>query len=80
MQRSEITSNFGEGLSKKHFCEIILKLGHWPRSKCCVKVFFLILALAAGHLVFWSATILVILVGSHLGIISAKSESNWPKD
>ena len=29
----------------KHFCEIILKLGHWPRRRCCLKV-FLILAMA----------------------------------
>ena len=34
-----------EGHPKKH-CEIILKLGHWPRRSCDLKV-FLFLALAA---------------------------------
>ena len=41
-------SNFGRGLPKEHFCEIILKLGHWPRRKCRLNVFFfLFLALDA---------------------------------
>ena len=39
-------SNFGKGSSKKHFCEIILKSGHWSRSIYHLKV-FLFLALAA---------------------------------
>ena len=30
-------SNFGRGSSKKHFCELILKPGHWPRRRCCLK-------------------------------------------
>ena len=30
---------------EEHFCEIILKLGHWPRRKC-LKNFFPILAIA----------------------------------
>ena len=34
---------------------------------------------SCGHLVFWSRTILAILVGSHLGNILMKFESNWPK-
>ena len=44
--RAEPISNFGRGSPKEHFCEIILKLGHWPRRTCCLKV-FLFLALAA---------------------------------
>ena len=31
------------------------------------------------HLVYWSGTILANLVGSHLGNISMKFESHWPK-
>ena len=38
-------SNFGRGSPMEHFCEIILKSGHWPRRRCCFKV-FLFLALA----------------------------------
>ena len=30
----------------EHFCEFILKSGHWPRRRCLLKV-FLNLALAA---------------------------------
>ena len=42
-------NNFGRQLPKEHFYEIILKLDHWPRRKCCLKVsfFFFIFALAA---------------------------------
>ena len=32
-----------------------------------------------GHLVYWSKTILAILVGSHLGNIPMKFESHRPK-
>ena len=39
-------SNFDKGASEKHFCEIILKLGPWPRRRCHLKV-FLSLALMA---------------------------------
>ena len=31
------------------------------------------------HLVYWSETILAILVWSHLGNIPVKFESHWPK-
>ena len=31
------------------------------------------------HLVYWSGTILAILLGSHLGNIPMKFESHWPK-
>ena len=39
-------SNFGKRNLKKHFCEIILKSGHWHR-RCRLKV-FLFLALVAN--------------------------------
>ena len=32
-------SNFGRGSPKEHFCEIILKLGYWPRRRYRLKVF-----------------------------------------
>ena len=35
---------------------------------------------SGGHLVYWSGTILAILVGSHLGNIPMKFESHWPKE
>ena len=34
---------------------------------------------SGDHLVYRSETVLNILLGSHLGNISLKSESNWPK-
>ena len=37
-------SNFGNGSPEEHFCEIILKLGNWPRKRCRLKG-FLFLAL-----------------------------------
>ena len=42
---TERFSNFGRGSPKENFSEIILKSGHSPRRRCCLKV-FLILALA----------------------------------
>ena len=39
-------NNFGIGSPKEHFCEAILKSGHWPRTRCRLKV-FLFLALVA---------------------------------
>ena len=30
----------------EHFCANILKSGHWPRTRCCLKIFYF-LALAA---------------------------------
>ena len=33
-------SNFGRESPKEHFCEIILKSGHWPRRRCCLKFVF----------------------------------------
>ena len=40
-------SNFGRGLARKHFCEIILKSTHWPLRSCRLKGFSFFLALAA---------------------------------
>ena len=34
---------------------------------------------SGGHLVFWSGTILALLVGRHLGNIPVKLEAHWPK-
>ena len=53
-------SNFGKGALEEHFCEIILKLGHWPGRRCPLKVFFLFSS--GGHFVQPSGTILAILV------------------
>ena len=33
-------SNFVRRSPKERFCEIILKLVHWSRSRCHLKVFF----------------------------------------
>ena len=41
-------SNFCRESFKEHFYEIVLKLGHWPTSRCRYKVFFLFLALVAS--------------------------------
>ena len=40
-------SNFGRGSTKEHFSEIILKIVHWSRRRCHLKVFFLFLSLVA---------------------------------
>ena len=44
----------------EHFCKIIFKLGHWPKSRCCLKVFLFFSS--GGHFVQRSGTILAILV------------------
>ena len=60
MERNDFI-NFGRGSTKKDFCEIILKLGHCPRRRCHLNIFFLFLALAA--ILFSGAeTMLAILV------------------
>ena len=33
--------NFGRGSPKEHFCEIILKSGHWPKRRCHLKKLFM---------------------------------------
>ena len=43
-------SNFGRGSTKKHFCEINLKIVHWSRRRCHLKVFFSIF-ISGGHFV-----------------------------
>ena len=55
-------SNFGRGLPKEHFCEIILKLGHWPRRKCRLNVFFFSIFSSRCHFVQRSKAILATLV------------------
>ena len=45
---------------EEHFCEIILKLGQWPRRICCLKVFYIFIS--DGHFVQPCGTILAILV------------------
>ena len=62
-------SNFGRGLSKEHFCEIILKLAHWPR-RCCFTG--LSIFSSGGHFVQRSETILAILVEGHPSNVSVK--------
>ena len=44
--RAEPFRQFGKGAYEEHLCEIILKSGHWPGRRCCLKV-FLFLALVA---------------------------------
>ena len=34
---------------------------------------------SGDHLVYWSGTILIVVVGSHLGNIPIMFESHWPK-
>ena len=41
MERNHF-SNSGRGSPKEHFCEIISKLGQWPRRRCGLKVFLLL--------------------------------------
>ena len=69
--RAEPFSNFGKGALEEHFCEIILKLAHWP-GRICLKV-FLFLALAA---ILFCGTIQAILVEGHLRNIPVKLFQN----
>ena len=39
--------NFGRGLAKKHFCEIISKSVHRFSRRSCLELFFLFIALVA---------------------------------
>ena len=32
--------NFGRGPLEEHFCANILKSGHWPKTRCCLKIFY----------------------------------------
>ena len=59
---------FGKRSSKKHFCEIVLKLAYWPWRRCCLTVFFFFfffIFCSGGHFVQQSRTILAILVEGH---------------
>ena len=49
---AEPFQQFCRRLPKEHFCEIILKLGHWPGRRCHFKVF---LFLALGTILFSGA-------------------------
>ena len=63
-------SNFNRRSPKEHFCEIILKSGHWPRRTYHLKVFLCFSF--GGHYVERSGTILTILVEEHPRNISVK--------
>ena len=63
---AEQLSNFERGSPKEHFCEIILKSGHWPS-----KGFFSIFS-SGGHFVQCNGTIFAILVAGHPRNISVK--------
>ena len=36
---NHLTCNFDRGYYEEQFCEIILNLGQWFRSRCCLKDF-----------------------------------------
>ena len=80
-------SNFGRGSPKKHFCETILKSGHWMSFKvilfvCCFFVFFFSILSPGGYFVQRSETI------SNFGRESPKEHFceiilksvHWPKE
>ena len=58
------------GSFKERYYEIILKLGQWPTSRCCLKVFLFFSS--GGHFVQRSKTILAILVEGHPRNITVK--------
>ena len=64
-------SNFGRKSFKEHVYETILKLGHWPTSRCRLNVFFSIFS-SGGHFGQPSTTVLAYLVESHPRDISVK--------
>ena len=56
---------------------------HWPKGSGGVSFKanysrFSIFS-SGGHLVYWSGTVLAILLGSYRGNITMKFESHWPK-
>ena len=63
-------SNFGKGALEKHFSEVILKSGPWPRRRSRLKCFFYFSS--GGHFVLLSGTILAILIKGHERNISMK--------
>ena len=34
-----------------HFCEIILKLGNWPRTRCCLNRVYLVVLIDYGEII-----------------------------
>ena len=66
-------SNFGKRALEEHFCEIILKSGHW-HGRCHLK-FFLFLALVAWEEISFKS-FLAILVEGHSRNIPVKLFQN----
>ena len=57
-----------------HFCEIILKSGHWSRRRCNLNLFFFFFTFSSGgHFVQRSGTILAFFVEDHQRNISVKT-------
>ena len=54
--------SFGRGSPGEHFCDIILKSGHWSGRGCHLKVFIFLALSSGGRFVQWSGTILAISV------------------
>ena len=63
MERNHL-SNFGRGLAKEHFCEIISKSVHLFSRGSRLKLFSIYSP--GGHFVQQSGTVWAILVDSHL--------------
>ena len=68
-------SNFGRGSFNEYFYDIILKLVHWPTSRCYQKVFLFFSS--GGHFMKQSRTILAYLVEGQPTNISVKLFKNW---
>ena len=66
-------NNFGRQSFKGHFYEIILKLGHWPTSRCQDFSIFS----SGGHFVQPNFRILAYLVEGHPRNNSMKLFENW---
>ena len=64
--------------NKEHFFEIILKSDHWPRRRCCLKVFSIFSS--SVSFVQLSVTILAYLVEGHPKNTSIKLFENWSID
>ena len=57
VQQSRSLCNFGRGHYTEHFCEIILKIDQWFRSRYHLKIFLILSSFGQ-----WSGTIRAILV------------------
>ena len=62
--RAERLSNFGRGLAKEHFCEIISKSVNGFSRRSCLKLSSIYSS--GGHFVQQSGTVWAISVDSHL--------------